>query len=210
MPLIDVSLRLSSRLPIYPGNPSFEITAVKRLTEGASSNVSSLQLGTHTGTHVDAPRHFFEDGPGVDDLPLDVLVGPARLVHFPGRPAIGRADLESADLAGVSRLLIRTDNSERWAAGAGFDPAFVYLDEAGARFLVELGVRLVGVDYLSVERYKLSGAPTHHALLGNRVVVVEGLDLSAAPPGEYELLCLPLRIAGGDAAPARVLLRRAA
>jgi arylformamidase len=208
MPLLDVSLRLSDRLPTYPGNPPWEYLPVKRVARGDSSNVSALHLGTHTGTHVDAPRHFFDNGPGVDELPLDVLVGPARLVHFPGVTAVGAAELAAAGLAGVTRLLLRTDNSDLWARGGDFTPQFVYLAEDGARFLADRGVRLVGVDYLSVERFKAPGAPTHHALLGAGLVVVEGLDLSAAAPGDYELLCLPLKVAGGDGAPARVVLRR--
>ncbi len=207
MPLLDVSLRLSPELPCYPGNPAFELQPVKRIARGDSSNVSALKLGTHTGTHVDAPRHFLDDGTGADELPLDVLVGAARVVSFPRIGAVTASQLQDVDLRGVTRLLIRTDNSAGWAAGSPFNANFVYLADDGARLLVERGIRLVGVDYLSVERFKAPGAPTHHVLLGNGVVVVEGLDLSAAPPGDYELLCLPLKIAGGDGAPARVLLR---
>jgi arylformamidase len=208
MPLLDVSLRLSPRLPSYPGNPPFELLPVKRVAAGDSSNVSALHLGTHAGTHVDAPRHFFDDGPGVDALAVDVLVGPALVVHFPGIPAVGADELAGVDLRGVTRLLIRTDNSDRWAGGGAFDPGFVHLTPEGAEHLVAHGVRLVGVDYLSVERFKQPGAPTHHALLGRGVIVVEGLDLSAAAPGEWELMCLPLKIEGADGAPARVVLRR--
>ncbi len=207
MPLLDVSLRLSPELPCYPGNPAFELQPVKRIARGDSSNVSALNLGTHTGTHVDAPRHFLDGGAGADELPLDVLVGAARVVHFPRVGAVTAGQLQDVDLRGVTRLLIRTDNSAGWAAGSRFNPDFVYLADDGARLLVERGIRLVGVDYLSVERFKAPGAPTHHALLDQGVVVVEGLDLSAAQPGDYELLCLPLKIAGGDGAPARVLLR---
>jgi arylformamidase len=208
MPLLDVSVRLSDRLPTYPGNPPWEYLPVKRVARGDSSNVSALHLGTHTGTHVDAPRHFFDTGPGVDELPLDVLIGPARVAHFPGVRAVGAAELAAAGLDGVTRLLLRTDNSDLWARDGDFTPQFVYLAEDGARLLADRGVRLVGVDYLSVERYKAPGAPTHHALLGAGLVVVEGLDLSAVTPGDYELLCLPLKVAGGDGAPARVILRR--
>lgn len=209
MPLLDVSLCLSPDLPTYPGNPPFVVEPVKRVARGDSSNVTALSLGTHTGTHVDAPRHFFDDRAGVDELPLDVLVGPARVAHFPGAAAVTADLLQELNLRGVTRLLIRTDNSAAWASrGASFNPAFVYLAEDGARLLVERGVRLIGVDYLSVERYKAPGAPTHHELLGHGVVVVEGLDLSAASPGDYEVICLPLKIAGADGAPARVLLRQ--
>jgi arylformamidase len=208
MPLLDVSLRLSPDLPAYPGNPPFELVPVKRIARGDSSNVSALHLGTHTGTHVDAPRHFFDAGIGVDRLPPDVLVGPARLAHFPHVRAVTAELMQDLDLSGVTRLLLRTDNSNGWAGASRFNQDFVYLAEDGARLLVDRGVRLVGVDYLSVERFKAPGAPTHHALLAAGVVVVEGLDLSAAPPGDYELMCLPLKIGDGDGAPARVLLRQ--
>ena len=209
MPLLDVSLRLSHDLPTYPGNAPFEFQSVKRMARGDSSNVSALTLGTHTGTHVDAPRHFYPDGPGVDQLPLDVLVGPARLLHYPGVAAVTANHLQNVDLHGITRVLLRTDNSHTWAAGEReFNPGFVYLAEDGARLLVERGIRLVGIDYLSIERYKAPGAPTHHELLGHGVVVIEGLDLSAAEPGDYELLCLPLKVGDGDGAPARVLLRQ--
>ncbi len=208
MALLDVSLRLSASTPTYPGNPHFELLPVKRVANGDSSNVSALHLGTHTGTHVDAPRHFFDAAPGVDGLPLDVLVGPARLIHVPGCAAVTAHELERVDLGGVTRLLLRTDNSDHWAAaGADFNPDFVYLSEDGARHLIECGIRLVGIDYLSVEKFKQPGAPTHHLLLGHRVVVVEGLDLSKAAPGDYELVCLPLDIRDSDGAPARVVLR---
>lgn len=207
MPLIDVSLRLSARLPVYPGNPPVELQPVKRVDRGDSSNVSVLHIGTHSGTHVDAPRHFFVDGAAGDTLPLDVLVGPALVAHFPGCPAVGARQLHGLDLRGVTRLLLRTDNSEAWARGAAFDPGFVYLAEDGARLLVERGIRLVGIDALSIERFKEPGAPTHHLLLGQGVVIVEGLDLSAVPAGPCEVMCLPLKIGDADGAPARVVLR---
>jgi len=207
MDLVDVTLRLSTRLPTYPGNPPFAIEPVKRVAEGASSNVSSLHLGTHTGTHVDAPLHFFDGRAGVDALPLDLLIGPARVIHLPGRAPVTADRLRPADLDGVTRLLIRTGNSELWSSPA-FAADYAGVTEDAARFLVEAGIRLVGVDYLSVEPYKTPGAPTHHLLLDRGVVVIEGLDLSRAAPGDYELICLPLPVAGGDGAPARVVLRR--
>ncbi len=207
MLLLDVSLRLSESLPTYPGNPPFALDPVKRLSQGGSSNVSALRCGTHTGTHVDAPRHFFDERPGVDGLPLDVLIGPARVVHLSDRSPITAERLGSLNLTGVTRLLIRTGNSELWAQST-FATDYAGVTEDGARLLVGAGIRLVGVDYLSVEQYKAPGAPAHHLLLGHGVVVVEGLDLSKAEAGDYELLCLPLAIVGGDGAPARVILRR--
>lgn len=206
MDFVDITLRLSGRVPTYPGNPSFHVDPVRRIAQGASSNVSALYLGTHAATHVDAPRHFFDDRPGVDALPLETLIGPARVVHLPGRDPITADRLRVFDLAGVTRLLVRTGNSDLWSRSE-FATDYAGVTEDGARFLVESGMALVGVDYLSVECYKTPGAPAHHVLLGHGAAVVEGLDLSGVEPGDYELICLPLRIADGDGAPARVVLR---
>jgi arylformamidase len=206
--LVDVSVILEGGLATYPGNPPFELQPVKRIAAGGSSNVSQLVMGTHTGTHVDAPRHFFDDRPGVDALPLDLLVGRARVIDLPTRGGITETELAEAGLREDLRVLLRTPNSALWNAGDGFHQDYTYLSEGGARFLVDQGVKVVGIDYLSVEQFKKAGAPAHHALLGNGVVVIEGLNLSEAEAGLYEMYCLPLRIAGADGAPARVVLRR--
>jgi arylformamidase len=206
--LVDVSVVLAPGLATYPGNPEFELQPVKRIAEGASSNVSRLVLGTHTGTHVDAPRHFYDDRPGVDALPLDLLIGRARVIDLPFRGGIGEQQLAALGLLEDLRVLLRTPNSALWRSSTGFHQDYTYLSEAGARYLVEQGVKVVGVDYLSVEQFKKPGAPAHHALLGNNVVIIEGLDLSDAEPGIYEMYCLPLRAAGADGAPARVVLKR--
>jgi arylformamidase len=199
---------LAPGLATYPGNPELELQPVKRIAEGASSNVSRLVMGTHTGTHVDAPRHFYDDRPGVDALPLDLLIGRARVIAFPSRGGIGEEQLAAVGLLEDLRVLLRTPNSALWRSSTGFYQDYAYLTEAGARYLVEQGVKVVGVDYLSVEQFKKPGAPAHHALLGNNVVIIEGLDLSDAEPGIYEMYCLPLRVAGADGAPARVVLKR--
>jgi arylformamidase len=206
--LIDVSVLLAPGIPTYPGNPEFEFSAVKRVAQGASSNVSRVAMGTHTGTHVDAPRHFFDDKPGVDALPLDLLIGRARVIDLPHRGGITEAHLAAAGLREDLRVLFRTPNSALWNSSDGFHQDYTYLTEEGARFLVAQGVKVVGVDYLSVEQFKKPGAPAHHALLGDGVVIIEGLNLSDAEPGPYEMYCLPLRIAGSDGAPARVVLKR--
>jgi arylformamidase len=205
--LIDVSVPLQSGLPTYPGNPEFELQAVKRIAEGGSSNVSRLILGTHSGTHVDAPRHFFEQGTGVDHLSLDLLVGRARVVAMTRRGGIGEPDLAEAGLREDIRVLLKTPNSALWNSDR-FHEDYTYLTEAGARYLVQQGVKVVGIDYLSVEQFKKAGAPAHHTLLSQGVVIIEGLNLAEADPGMYEMYCLPLRIAGADGAPARVVLRR--
>ena len=204
---LDVSVPLAAGIPTYPGNPEFEMQPIKRIAEGASSNVSRLIMGTHTGTHVDAPRHFFDDGAAADVLALDMLIGRARVVDLPRRGGITADDLAAAGLREDLRVLFKTPNSALWN-GTAFRPEYTHLTESGARYLVEQGVKLVGVDYLSVEEFKKVGAPAHRALLSQGVVIIEGLNLSDVEPGMYELYCLPLRVAGSDGAPARVVLKR--
>lgn len=205
--LLDVSVPLVPGMPVYPGNPAFELQPVKRIAEGGSSNHSRLVLGTHVGTHVDAPRHFFDGAIGVDELPLNLLLGRARVVEIQKRGGIDAADLEAAGLREDLRVLFKTSNSALWN-GSAFREDYTHLSESGARYLVDQGVKVVGIDYLSVEQFKKPGAPAHRALLSGGVVIIEGLNLSEADPGMYEMYCLPLRVAGGDGAPARVVLKR--
>jgi arylformamidase len=207
MKLIDVSVPLDARLPTYPNNTPFTLEPMKRVAQGGSSNVSTLHLSAHTGTHVDAPFHFFDAGPGTEALPLDMLIGRARIVELTTRKGITAEDLAPLDLSEDVRLLIKTHNSQLWSS-PDFHSDYIGVTESGARHLVDQGVKLVGVDYLSVEAYKTPGAPAHHLLLGAGVIVIEGLNLRDVDPGIYELLCLPLRIVGSDGAPARVVLRR--
>ena len=208
MPIHDISVPIRHGGLIYPGNPAIAITAQQAISAGAGANVSRLDFGSHTGTHVDAPRHFFDDGAGVDALALDVLMGPARLLVFGDAVlSIGRAELESHDLTGVTRLLLRTRNSDWLASGSTeFHPDYTYVAPDGAAYLVERGIALVGVDYLSVEQFHSGHHRTHRTLLAAGVVIVEGLALAAVPGGDYELCCLPLRLEGLDGAPARAVL----
>jgi arylformamidase len=205
MKLIDVSVPLDSGLASYPGNTPFTLEPVKRIAQGGSSNVSSLHLSAHCGTHVDAPRHFFDAGPGTEALPIERLIGPARVLEVPSGP-IDAAALTAAGLAADTRVLIRTPNSRLWTS-PDFHPEYAGVTESGARLLVERGVQVVGVDYLSVEEFRTPGAPAHHVLLGAGVIVIEGLNLSDVAPGAYRMICLPLRIVGSDGAPARVVLQ---
>lgn len=206
--IYDISLPLRSGGVIYPGNPPISITAQQAISQGAGANVSRLDLGSHSGTHVDAPKHFFDDGAGVDALPLDVLMGPARLIAFADAVTrIGEPELSPHDLAGVTRLLMRTRNSAWLASGSTeFRQDYTYLAPDGAAYLVGLGIRLVGVDYLSVEQFRSGHHRTHRTLLERGIVIVEGLVLGEPPPGDYELRCLPLLLAGLDGAPARAVL----
>jgi arylformamidase len=206
--LVDVSVLLAPGLATYPGNPEYEISPVKRIAAGDSSNNSRLVMGTHTGTHVDAPKHFFDDKPGVDTLPLELLVGRARVIDLPHRGGITAEHLASAGLREDIRVLLRTPNSALWNSSDGFRTDYTYVTEEAARVLVEQGVKVVGVDYLSVEQFKKAGAPAHHTLLGAGVIIIEGLNLAEVEAGQYEMYCLPLRLAGADGAPARVVLKR--
>lgn len=204
---LDVSVPLVAGVPAYPGNPEFELQPIKRIAEGGSSNVSRVVMGTHTATHVDAPLHFFDGTAAADDLALDLLIGRTRVVDMPRRGGITAADLAQAGLREDLRVLLRTPNSALWN-GTAFKQDYTYLAEDGARYLVDQGVKVVGIDYLSIEQFKKAGAPAHRTLLAQGVIIIEGLDLSDAEPGMYEMYCLPLRIAGGDGAPARVVLKR--
>lgn len=207
MTIYDISLPISESLPVWPGDPPVRITYSSHLDLGDESTVSRLDFGAHTGTHVDAPAHFVPGGIGVDRLDLDLLVGPALVVHILEAPSLSSGLLESLDLPPeTERVLFRTRNSELWARHShGFDEDFVAITEDGARWLVARGIRLVGVDYLSVAPYRDS-VPTHQILLRAGMILVEGLDLGQVAPGRYQLVCLPLKVAGGDGAPARAIL----
>jgi arylformamidase len=205
MKLIDVTVPLDANLPNYPGNLPFSLEPTKRIAAGGSSNVSGLHLSAHCGTHVDAPRHFFDSGAGAEALPLEMLLGRTRVIEVMSRRGIGPGDLP--DLSEDVRLLIKTHNSRLWGSPA-FHPDYVGITEAGARYLIGHGIKVVGVDYLSVEEFKKPGAPAHHVLLGGGTIVIEGLNLRDVEPGVYDMFCLPLRIVGGDGAPARVVLRQ--
>jgi len=207
MKLIDVSVPLDAKLPTYPNNTPFTLEPIKRLATGGSSNVSSLHMSAHCGTHVDAARHFFETGPGVDALPLEMLLGRARVIEVTSRKGVTAEGLAAFNLSEDVRVLIKTSNSRLWGSPE-FHPEYVGVTESGAKYLVEHGVKVVGVDYLSVEPFRTPGAPAHHVLLGAGAIVIEGLNLRDVEPGVYEMFCLPLLVVGSDGAPARVVLRR--
>lgn len=166
-----------------------------------------LELGAHTGTHMDAPKHFLADGAGLDDMPLDASIGPARVISIAHPQVILPAELEAHRLQAGERVLFHTRNSERCWKNDQFVEDFVYISAAAAQFLVQRQVRTVGIDYLSVGGYVHDAVETHRILLGAGIWLIEGLNLSAVKPGAYELVCLPLRVAGADGAPARAILR---
>jgi arylformamidase len=206
MKIYDVSVLLSCDVPTFPGDPPFEMRFTHRMADGQPYNVAELRLGTHAGTHVDAPYHFIAGGATVDELPLEILMGKVRVLDLSARDKIDRAQLEACDLRDDLRVLLRTRMSGQLRKPQ-FQSDFVYLTEDAAEYLAQAGLRLVGIDYLSIEQFGNHDFPAHKALLSAGVVIVEGLDLSDVEAGEYDMICLPLRIAGADGAPARVLLK---
>lgn len=207
MRIYDVSLPISESLVTWPGDPPVRLIQVSHLERGDNATVTRLELGAHTGTHVDAPCHFVLGGAGVDTLGLNVLVGPALVVEALEAEALTADVLAALPIPpATERVLFHTRNSDLWARGAReFAQDFIAITEDGAQWLIARDIRLVGVDYLSVAPFRRS-APTHRALLRAGVVVVEGLNLSCVSPGVYQLVCLPLKIVGGDGSPARTIL----
>ena len=208
MKIHDISLTLTPSLPVWPGNPQVALERVASLEAGDNHNGSRLALDVHTGTHVDAPFHFVSGGSTVETLPLDVLIGPAQVVELDETVAEITAEvLLGAGLKpGGTRVLFKTRNSRYWAeANPDFQPGFVAVSPDGAEYLVWQGYKLVGVDYLSVAPFKRS-TETHQILLRHGIVVVEGLALADIPPGDYQLVCLPVKLGGSDGAPARAVL----
>lgn len=208
MTIYDISLTISPDLPIWPGDPAPELELIQSISKGAVVNVTKISTSVHLGTHIDAPRHFLEEGRTVEQLPLEVLTGPCYVVQLPdGIEAITSEVLDRTEItSGMKRVLFGTRNSHLWVKGESkFQTDFVGITEDGAEWLVARGVQLVGVDYLSVAPYADVISP-HLVLLRHEVIVVEGLNLSGVMRGFYDLYCLPLKIAGCEGAPARAIL----
>ena len=204
--IYDVSLPVRSGGLIYPGNPEIAIEPQQAISRGAGANVSRISFGSHTGTHVDAAKHFFDDGQTVDQVELSKLIGPAILIAVDdGLASVTADDLKHHDIGTHTRVLIRTRNSS-YNTENEFRQDYTFLAPDGAEYLVNNGVELVGVDYLSVEQFHSGHHRTHLTLLGKSIVIVEGLNLKGIEPGEYEFICLPLRLEGLDGAPARAVL----
>jgi arylformamidase len=205
MKLYDISVPLFNGLPAYPGDPRVSVEPVLGIKDGDGANVSRITMAGHSGTHIDAPSHMLEDGDTLDSIPLSILMGKAYVADLRGVTEIGARELGRISLRGVERLLLKTDNSGLWERSA-FCAEYVSLNEDGAEHLVRQGIGLVGIDYLSIEKFDGDGS-VHRRLMHNGIVILEGLDLSRVEEGHYELFCLPLRIAGADGAPARAVLR---
>ena len=208
MKIHDISLTVTPTLPVWPGDPAIVLERVSKMEDGEHNNVSRLALSVHAGTHVDAPYHFIADGKTIESLALDVLVGPAQVVELPADCLlVSAADLKEAGIDdGVERVLLKTRNSEYWKRpGLPFQKDFTAVSPDGAAYLLERGVKLIGIDYFSIAPFGDS-VPTHRALLGAGMVVLEGIDLSAVSAGHYQLCCLPVKLGGSDGAPARAVL----
>lgn len=209
MKYFDVSVPISGDTPVYEGDPPVEASLKMSMEAGDFANVSQICMGVHTGTHVDAPNHFIEGTKRVDALDLEVLIGPCKVVELPEEVLAVTAS-HARSMPAAERLLLKTRNSRFWSdPSAGFRKDFTYIEPDAARVLVDKGVRLIGIDYLSVEAFDAETPETHIAFLEREVIILEGLDLREVGPGDYELICLPLKFAGGagDGAPARTVLR---
>ena len=207
MKIYDISVTLSESIPTWPGDRGAEFKKLLELSKGGMANVTAIKMSAHTGTHVDAPCHFLKDGDSVEKLSLEVLIGKAVVVEVLDAALITKEILKGANIPpNTERLLVKTRNSQEWASGATeFIEDYVAISADGAEYLVEQGVKLVGVDYLSVAPFDCLVA-THQILLKAEVVILEGIDLTEVSPGAYTLYCLPIKIAGSDGAPARAIL----
>ena len=206
-PWIDVTRPITIGMQVWPGDPAPEIVQTRFMDKGDSYNLSKVALSVHTGTHMDAPRHFVRDGVPMDDLPLDAVIGEVRVIQINDPVAVRPAE-PPADIAAGERILFRTRNSTELWAKPGFQEDFVYISNEAAKVLASRGVKTVGIDYLSIGGFHDDLVETHETILGAGIWVIEGLDLSQIEPGSYEMVCLPLKLAAVEGSPARVVLRR--
>jgi arylformamidase len=205
--IYDVTVPITNTMPVWPGDPAVQLEPRSHESRDKSHVVSltSITMGSHTGTHVDAPFHMIQGGKRLSEFPLEVFVGKAAVVEIPAAPSIGRAEVEGRNWNGIERVLFKTRNSAHWQDGKFYEE-FVYLEPEAAEFLAKRGVRLVGIDYLSIDKFKSPSHPTHFALLRKNILILEGLNLSRVAPGEYTIYALPLNLQDADGAPTRVIL----
>ena len=205
--IYDVTVPITKTMPVWPSDPPVELLAKSHESRDKTHivTVTAISMGSHTGTHIDAPFHMIQGGKPLHEFSLEILVGRATVFEIPGVRSIGRADLERFDWTGVQRVLFKTDNSAHWRDGK-FYQQFVYLEPAGAEFLVDRGVRLVGIDYLSIDKFRSESHPSHFVLLSKNILILEGLNLRTVTSGQYTLCALPLNLQDADGAPARVIL----
>ena len=203
----DLSIPITSTMPVWPSDPSVSLTPTAHLSRDTSHTVrvTKIEMGSHTGTHIDAPWHMVEGARRLNEIPIETLVGPASVFEISNVPSISRASLEKLNFDGVRRVLFKTENSEHWNDGTFYE-RFVYLEPEAAEFLVEQRVELVGIDYLSIDEFKSEKHPSHFVLLRKNVVIIEGLNLSRVKSGKYHMTALPLNLQEVDGAPTRVIL----
>ncbi|UCE51504.1 MAG: cyclase family protein [Desulfobacterales bacterium] len=208
MKIFDISVPIQPNLPVWPGDPQIVLERYRKLSKGDPSNDSRLACSVHSGTHVDAPAHFIEDGLTVEQLALEILVGTATLVEFPEIDIITPDLLENLKLQPqTKRLLLKTKNSDLWADPEHqFNPDFVALSAESAAWMIRKGIQLVGIDYLSIQMFNDAKAPTHQILLEAGIIIIEGLNLREVRPGFYQLICLPIKLVDSEGAPARAVL----
>jgi arylformamidase len=206
---IDISVPVREGMPLWPGDPGLHFDRVMDQNNGDVCTLTRAGMSAHTGTHMDAPLHFVRNSPTIDSMPIDATVGPARVIRIEHSTAIHRAELEPHAIQPGERILFRTGNSDRDWGNLPFNEDFIFIARDAAEYLAECGVRSVGVDYLSVGGFRQDSVETHVALLGKGIWVMEGLVLGCVEPGNYELVCLPLKWVGAEGAPARAILRRA-
>lgn len=211
MKIYDISLPITSSMPVWPGDPPVKLERISAISEGEHANVTFLHLCAHTGTHIDAPKHFIDNGKTIEQIPLSKLIGDALVLHIPREVGIITAGVLEAHpqnelLHQAKKILFRTRNSALWSAHpVSFVEDYVGIDATGAAYLAELDLDLIGVDYLSVAPYNATYEP-HHILLSQGIVLLEGIDLAEVPQGFFQLFCLPLMLSGSDGSPARAVL----
>ena len=202
----DITVPISSELAVYQGDPPVKIEPLSSIADDDPYNINKLEISTHTGTHVDAPNHYFKSGKTVDQIPLDTLIGTTRVILIRGHRVITRELLEKENLDGVTRLLIKTDHSYLLDRYSKFRSNFCHLDVDACGYLVSKGIKIVGIDTFSIEQFESQNHMCHKVLLGAGVVIIEMVDLKAVEPGDYVMTCLPLKVEKGDGAPSRIIL----
>jgi arylformamidase len=205
---IDISVPLRNGMVTWPGDAPFERTSTLEIAKGDQCNLSKISTTAHIGTHMDAPRHYLDGAAGIETMPIAASIGRARVIEIQDPEAIRTSELEPRHLAKGERVLFKTRNSGSCWKTDHFQEKYIYIQPEAARYLAEIGIQTVGVDYLSVGGFESGGPETHRILLQAGIWIIEGLNLEHVEPGEYELICLPLKIIGGDGAPARAVLRK--
>jgi len=201
----DISVLLSADLPVYPGDSPIKMNQLVSMDKGDSANILELKLGSHTGTHVDVPRHFISNGKSIDEILLEKFCGRAKVYDLPVKEKIDRINILNLDIQTGDIILFKTRNSDLWGIPE-FQKNYIYLTVEGAEVLVKHKIKAVGIDYLSIEKFKSKNHPTHITLLKNDVIILEGINLKDVVPGEYFLFFFPLKLKGADGSPVRAVL----